>query len=110
MVHVVQDDKTLRLAPKPDVAGVLRLEGYRLPIDEMQSDGDEPEIHRAHHRRLVDWALHRAFSVPDADIFDAQRAVNAERAFTDYFGPAPDSDLRRTTRHDQVHHTLPDFL
>lgn len=108
-VYVVQDDTTLRLVPKPSAPGLLRLEGYRLPLDELTADGDEPEIHMAHHRHLVDWALHRAFSVPDADTFDPQRAANAERAFTVYFGLSPDSDLRRITRHDQEHHTLPFF-
>ena len=103
--HAVQDDTRLRLAPKPEVAGVLRLEGYRLPLAELAQDSDEPEIHKGHHRHLVDWALHRAFSVPDADAFDPKRAGNAEATFTAYFGLPPDSDMRRTTRHDQDHQT-----
>ena len=61
-------------------------------------------FHKAHHEHLIDWALHRAFSVPDAEAFDPQRAALAEQAFTEYFGPLPDSDLRRITRHDVVHH------
>jgi hypothetical protein len=102
----VQGDQALRLALKPSAAGMLRLEGYRLPLGKMDQHDDEPEIHRAHHRRLVDWALFLAFSVPDADVFDPVRANAAESAFTAYFGPRPDSDLRRTTRHDQEHHNV----
>lgn len=30
------------------------------------------------------------------------RAATAEAAFTRYFGPRPDADLRRSTRHDEV--------
>lgn len=103
----VQDDLSLRLAMKPEANGTLLIEGYRLPLEPMATESDEPEIHAAHHRHLVNWALHRAFSVPDADAFDPNRAINAERAFTAYFGPSPDSDLRRITRHDQEHHSLP---
>ena len=61
-------------------------------------------FHKAHHEHLIDWALHRAFSVPDSEMFDANRAAQAEEAFTAYFGPLPDSDMRRITRHDVVHH------
>ena len=104
--HAVQDDKSLRLARVPAVGGVLRIEGYRLPLVAMAQDTDEPEIHRAHHRHLVDWALFRAFSVPDADTFDPVRAGKAEAAFSTYFGLPPDSDLRRTARHDQDHQTV----
>ncbi|MNY65812.1 hypothetical protein D3C86_2031420 [compost metagenome] len=103
----MQDDLSLRLAMKPESSGTLLLEGYRLPLELMEDDTDEPELHHAHHRHLVNWALHRAFGVPDADMFDPTRAANAERAFTAYFGPSPDSDLRRITRHDQEHHSLP---
>ena len=35
-----------------------------------------------------------------ADGFDPTRAATAEAAFTSYFGPRPDSDLRRATRSD----------
>ncbi|MNV63001.1 hypothetical protein D3C71_1555760 [compost metagenome] len=84
---------------------MLRLEGYRLPLAALEQDSDEPEIHKGHHRHLVDWALHRAFSVPDADTFDPKRAGDAEAAFAAYFGLPPDSDMRRTTRHDQDHQT-----
>jgi hypothetical protein len=97
---LMQTDNSIRLAPEPDVAGTLYLEGYRLPIASISASTDVPEINAAHHRHLVDWALHRAFSVPDSESFDAQRAGQAETAFSAYFGLAPDADLRRSTRAD----------
>ena len=64
----------------------------------------EPEIHQAHHEHLIQWALHRAFSVPDSELFDPDRARLAEEEFTAYFGPLPDSDMRRKTREDVQHY------
>ena len=98
----IQTDTRLRLVPVPSVNGTLRLEAYRLPLKALVNDNDKPEIHEAHHRHLVYWALHRAFSKPDSETIDKDRAALAETAFTDYFGPRPDADLRRSTRHDEV--------
>lgn len=103
--YIIQDDSRLTIWPAPDSAGTVLLEGYRLPLNAMASDNDKPEINAAHHRHLVYWALHMAFSRPDADSFDPQRAVTAEKAFTRYFGIRPDSDLRRASRHDQPQST-----
>ena len=98
--YAVQDDTRITLVPRPELAGTLHIEGYRVPLKALENDTDKPEIHEAHHRHLVHWALHRAFSKPDADGFDTTRASSAEAAFTRYFGPRPDSDLRRSTRSD----------
>ena len=100
--HAIQDDTRITLVPRPEVAGTLHVEGYRVPLKALENDTDKPELHEAHHRRLVHWALHRAFSKPDSETIDPQRAAAAEAAFTRYFGPSPDADLRRSTRHDEV--------
>lgn len=100
-VYVIQSETTLRLVPAPRDAGQLVLEAYRLPLKQLQNDMDKPEIHEAHHARLVHWVLYRAFSKPDADGFDAGRAQQAYTEFEKYFGARPDSDLRRSTRHDE---------
>ncbi|MEQ6437212.1 DUF6682 family protein [Comamonas sp. w2-DMI] len=106
-MYAIQTERDLRLVPVPREDGVLVLEAYRLPLKPMGCDGDKPEIHAASHAYLVYWALYRAFSQPDADGFDPQRAAMAEAAFTKYFGARPDSDLRRSTRQDlpQVNET-----
>lgn len=103
--YAIQTDTSLRLVPTPDQAGAVLLECYRLPLKELGAAGNnKPEIHLAHHAYLVQWALHKAFSIPDAETFDPNRSALAERAFTAYFGLRPDSDLRRMTRHDEPHH------
>ena len=98
----VQDDTRITLVDRPSAAGTLYLEGYRLPLTPLVNGTDKPEINQAHHRQLVHWALHRAFSKPDSETVDALRADKAEAAFTRYFGPAVDADLRRSTRSDEV--------
>lgn len=100
--HAIQDDTRITLVPRPEVAGMLHIEGYRVPLKALENDTDKPEIHEAHHRHLVHWALHRAFTKPDSETIDPTRAATAEAAFTRYFGPRPDADLRRSTRHDEV--------
>lgn len=107
---VIQSDRSVRLAPAPKGDGTLIIEAYRLPISQMESLDDEPEINQAHHRHLVSWALHRAFSVPDAEMFDPSRSEQSEREFTRYFGERPDSDLRRITREDAAHTVKPFFV
>lgn len=106
---VIQDETKLRIVGTIEEGDVLRLDCYRLPLAAMEDDSDAPEIHEAHHEHLIQWALHKAFSVPDADAFDPARAKMAEDAFTRYFGLQPNSDMRRATRQDVVHHILAIF-
>lgn len=101
--HAIQSDKGLRLVPRPDADGVLHVEGYRIPLEEMSDPDDAPEINEVHHIHLIDWALHKAFSLPDTETFDPTRAASAEAGFTAYFGPRPDADLRRDAREDAPH-------
>lgn len=109
-LYAIQGDSGIRLVPKPVAAGTLLLEGYRLPMEPMllaEQETATPEINGAHHRHLVQWALHRGFSVPDSESFDPNRAAIAEAAFTQYFGHRPDADLRRITREDVPHTVVP---
>lgn len=103
----VQDDKTLQLVTEYEAGDYITIDCYRTPLVLMKGMGDEPEIAEIHHEYLVQWALHRAFSVPDADLFDPNRSKNAEREFTKYFGIRPDSDARRSTRSDEIQHNYP---
>ncbi|MDB5886682.1 MAG: hypothetical protein JWR74_2853 [Polaromonas sp.] len=100
----IQSDTAIRLAFTPSTAGILYVEGYRLPLAPLVDMVDVPEINAAHHIKLVLWALHKGFSVPDSQMVDPARAAQAEKAFTGYFGLRPDADLRRATRHDEVQH------
>ena len=105
--YAIQYDTGIRLVPAPREAGVIALEGYRTPIAPMVLETDRPEINIIHHEYLIQWALHKGFSVPDAETFDLNRAALAEQEFTEYFGERPDSDLRRITRHDTPHTVKP---
>lgn len=106
--YAIQEDTTLRLVGGFNAGDTLALECYRLPLKQFTGTNltAKPEIHTAHHAHLIQWALHRAYGIPDGDGFDPQRSEKAEREFTDYFGPLPDSDMRRTTRVDEVHHNV----
>ena len=102
--YLVQDDTKVQIVPTPTVAGSLDIECNRLPITPMASDADTPEIARAHHRYLVHWALHRAFSLPDTETVDPKKAASGEAAFTAYFGIRPDADTRKATQANRPHH------
>lgn len=92
---VMQEDAFIQLACLPSTDGILEIECYRLPMDCEKQGADELEIGPIHHRHLVQWALYRAYSVPDADLSNPGAAAAALAAFTDYFGIRPDADLRR---------------
>lgn len=102
--YAIQADTTIRLAFTPESAGTLFIEGYRVPLRQLGDTSQTPEIHPSHHLMLVHWALYRAFSVPDAETVDKDRAALAERAFSRYFGERPDADMRRATTHDVPQH------
>jgi len=105
----IQDDTRIVLPGIVDRAYTLRLEGYRTPLVPItaESDGSTvPEIGLIHHRFLVHWVLHRAYSKPDSDVFNPQKAATALGAFEQYFGLRPDADLRKDQRADQPHHNV----
>lgn len=107
----IQSDTALRLVPKPDNDGELFVEGYRTAIVNMALDSDKPsDLHKQHHVQLVEWALYKAFSIPDTEFFDPNRSAIAYQNFENYFGVRPDSDLRRQTREDYEHRVKPDFI
>lgn len=97
---LIHDDTRIELAFTPDQDYELTIEAYRLPL---QPIANGLEIAGAHHRRLVDWALYRAYSRPDADLQDAEKAGNALANFEAYFGLRPDVDLRKATQANGPH-------
>lgn len=103
---LIQMDTSARLVPAPMEAGALHLEIYRLSLKPLLTESSKPEIHEARHIHLVEWALHKFFSIPDADFFDTGRAQRHLQNFENYFGLSPDVDLRRSTREDEVQTTV----
>ena len=84
-------------------ATIVTLLATDQPLPEQYRDHDLVGDWRGHRECHVKPDLLLIYSRPDADTFDAGRAANAEAAFTRYFGPRPDSDLRRSTRSDEPH-------
>ena len=74
-----------------------------LLLNPMKAFTDVPEIHEAHHDGLIQWALHKAFGKPDADLFDAAKSNEAEAAFTRQFGKRPTADLRKRQNANRPH-------
>lgn len=101
--NYVHDDKSLILSAIPDQDYTLYIEFYRLPSEPMAEDEDEPEINEVHHLNLIDWVLFRAYSKPDADAFNPNKAKEAEAAFVSYFGKRSNADMRRKQNANRPH-------
>lgn len=106
--YLVQDDTKVQFGCIPNVSGTLSIECYRLPLTKIE-DADKPEIGRAHHRHLVQWSLYRAFSRPDSELFDQERADRAYAAFERMFGKHPDANLRRSFSANTPMHNKADW-
>lgn len=103
-VFYVHHDTKLRLGCLPETDGTLKLEVNRLPLAPMALTTDSPEFAAKHHRHLVAWALHRAFSIPDTEVIDPARSARSEAEFTRMFGLRMDATIRRDDETDVPHH------
>jgi len=101
----IKDDRTLRLSAILDAPYTLRIEGYRLPTNALtwSAPNASPEIASAHHMRLLEWVTFRAYSVPDVDSMDLEKAASGSAAFEQYFGPRPDAQMRRDQLANRPH-------
>lgn len=99
----IHDDSSITLNRIVAASGELKLECYRVPVNPMADDNDEPEISAAHHRRLDGWVRYRAYMVPDSDFGDKKRAEQGLADFEDYFGRRPDADHRRNNNANRPH-------
>ena len=92
----------VEIVPGPRRDGRLLLGVHRLPWADFDMDA-EPEIPCVHHASLVDWALFRAFSIPDADEANDQLATFYPNRFEQYFGRRIDARKRRLQRANKPH-------
>ena len=97
----LHDEGMLSLWPVPNVSGYVWLQCYRRPIAQMSQSCNSPEIQEQHHKYLVQYALHRAFEVPDAETFDQTRSEKALRIFERRFGLGSMATVARRSRADQ---------
>lgn len=88
--HYIADYATnqIRIFPIPSVTGQLRLRVYRIPLEDMAAEVDEPEIKPMYHEKLIHWAKHRAYLKKDADTLDKQASAEALAMFEAEFGTA----------------------
>lgn len=84
------------VAPVPTAADVLELEVWRDPLEselmDVNSPSDSPEdagIEPQHHKKLVHWAVFRAFMKHDAEAEMPTSAKLHLDMFEAYFGPRP---------------------
>ncbi len=99
----IHDDNSLTLNRIVETAATLKLEAYRVPSAVMTTDSSEPEISSVHHRRLAAWVNYRAYSVPDADFMNMDKAAKGLADFEDYFGPRPNANYRRDNNANRPH-------
>ena len=76
----------LRLYPPSKIADTINLTVVRKPLKPMVDDSDSPELREHYHLMLLDWVKFRAYSVPDSDFFNANKAAIHEAAFIKNFG------------------------
>ena len=102
-VFFIHHDTKIRFGCLPETDGTLKLEVNRLPLAPMALTTDAPEFAAKHHRHLVAWALHRAFSIPDTEVIDPARSARSEAEFTRMFGLRMDATIRRDDETDVPH-------
>lgn len=86
--HFVKDTDTGRFRPypTPTVAGTAKLTVTRMPLEDMVTSHDEPEIRPHLHDSLLFWVLYRMFSKPDNDGHDEVKAAKNLGLFEQEFG------------------------
>ena len=82
----------------PATVDTLTLRCYRLPMEGMASDIDEPEIRSMYHSQMADWAIALSYLTPDAELFNPDAAARYESRFTQSFGERPSALTRRNQR------------
>src|SRR5574343_661547 len=88
--------------PKPDASDAsikVKIEGYLTVLDDFTSTQDEPIIPPEHHKALIHWVCHEAYSneVTNADYMDKkdfQKSQEHLAAFDAYFGRQVRADVK----------------
>lgn len=96
--HFVDLVRTLLFVGIPSVDENVILTVYRLPLEPMEGNDDEPEIQPQHHLRLMNWAMHRAYLKRDSDTFDKNRAALHDSLFAADFGMRDNANVMRLKR------------
>ena len=95
------EERVVRLYPVPNVAGVLHLTVWRLPVNRLTWAGRHAviaEIQTDHHLDLLDWMLFRAYQKRDAETENKDLALEHEALFTARIGERPSASLQQVRR------------
>lgn len=84
-----------RLWPPAAEAGTLLLTVNRLPLTDLNTDDDSPEIPVQYHDRLIDWMLRCAYLKRDSETYNEKAAKEAEARFIASFGAFEDANVYR---------------
>lgn len=96
-------ETSLMLKRLPQADDKLILSVYRLPLNKMVNDSDEPEIAEQYHYLLLHWVCHRAYSKPDVDAKNIEMATFHELEFVKAFGQRQDANVIRKHKQNTNH-------
>lgn len=78
-----------------DAGGLVTMELYRLPDEDITKESQEPEIPEENHRDLIYWVLHENYRKQDADDFNQEKSDYFLGRFTEIFGPFVSARVRQ---------------
>jgi hypothetical protein len=73
-----------RVWPKSSETVTIELTVFRLPLRPINDCGQPFEIDEEHHRHLMLWVKHLAYSKQDSEAYDKTKAIEFEGRFNDY--------------------------
>lgn len=77
----------LKVWPPSSTSIDLKMTIVRVPLNEMETDDDEPEIPSRYHGALLDYMKFLGYQKQDADTMDAAKSLKFEERFAAEFGP-----------------------
>lgn len=85
----------VRVYPVSNEEVTVKLLVFRLPLESITDEGEQSfEIDEQHHRHLLLWVKHLAYSKQDAETFDKTKAAEFEGKFVVYCGGAKNEQGR----------------
>lgn len=88
----VVGDSDITVLPVPNAADSLYLEVVRLPLVDMVTMNDSPEIPLQYQDGLIDWMCYQAYSKQDSETSNPQVAMNYRTLFDNSFGVRPNAN------------------
>lgn len=76
----------LTINPTPIINENMRLTVYRLPLEAMSADGDEPDVPLQYQPDLLHWVCHLAYLKQDTEVSNPKAALEYEARFEQAFG------------------------